>query len=161
MGKVGRAKRLEPHEEFRHLRIPLWRKVHIEGKKTLKWKDDPVPTIFTEGMKQAPLSVQPTAVAPPRKPPLKRNYQEDQYQNFLQQDVIHNISDLSAENAPDGFICSQDESLLYWSRMNSYGTFFSPSHDGFNLRLNFSDVQNKMYEEQTLFVWWRAFPISF
>ena len=39
-----------------------------------------VPTIFTEGTKQAPLSV-----LPPRKPPLKRNYQEDEYQNCLQQ----------------------------------------------------------------------------
>jgi len=73
----------------------------LKGKRwTLKWKDDPVPTIFTEGMKQAPLSVQPTAVAPPRKPPLKRNYQEDEYQNFLQQDVIHDISASSHFHLP-------------------------------------------------------------
>ena len=43
--------------------------------------------------------MEPTAVPlPPSKKPQKRNYQEDEYQNYLQQDVMKDVFDLSAEN---------------------------------------------------------------
>ena len=47
-----------------------------------------MPTMLTDEMKAIPQSVQHTPAAPPRKPPAKRTYQEDEINAFLSQDII-------------------------------------------------------------------------
>ena len=67
---------------------------------TLKWKLNPMPTMLTDEMKAMPQSVQPTPTAPPRKPPAKRTYQEDEINAFLSQDIIGDFSELNSTHAP-------------------------------------------------------------
>ena len=74
-----------------------------KGKRwTLKWKLNPMPTMLTDEMKATPQSVQPTPAAPPRKPPAKRTYQEDEINAFLSQDIIGDFSELNSTHAPPG-----------------------------------------------------------
>ena len=79
-------------------------------RRTLKWKLNSMPTMLTDEMKAMPQSVQPTPAAPPRKPPAKRTYQEDEINAFLTQDIIGDFSELNSTHAPPGFL----EALADW-----------------------------------------------
>ena len=82
-----------------------------KGKRwTLKWKLNPMPTMLTDEMKAMPQSVQPTPAAPPRKPPAKRTYQEDEINAFLSQNIIGDFSEFNSTHAPPGFL----EALADW-----------------------------------------------
>ena len=87
-----------------------------KGKRwTLKWKLNPMPTMLTDEMKAMPQSVQPTSAAPPRKPPAKRTYQEDEINAFLSQDIIGDFSQLNSTHAPPGFQCTKsDNSIVFF-----------------------------------------------
>ena len=88
-----------------------------KGKRwTLKWKLNPMPTMLTDEMKAMPQSVQPTPAAPPRKPPAKRTYQEDEINAFLSQDIIGDFSELNSTHAPPGFQCTKsDNSIVFFN----------------------------------------------
>ena len=88
-----------------------------KGKRwTLKWKLNPMPTMLTDEMKAMPQSVQPTPAAPPRKPPAKRTYQEDEINAFLSQDIIGDFSELKSTLAPPGFQCAKsDNSIAFFN----------------------------------------------
>ena len=88
-----------------------------KGKRwTLKWKLNPMPTMLTDEMKAMPQSVQPTPAAPPRKPPAKRTYQEDEINAFLSQDIIGDFSELNFTHAPPGFQCTKsDNSIVFFN----------------------------------------------
>ena len=88
-----------------------------KGKRwTLKWKLNPMPTMLTDEMKAMPQSIQPTPAAPPRKPPAKRTYQEDEINAFLSQDIIGDFSDLNSTHVPPGFQCSKsDNSIVFFN----------------------------------------------
>ena len=88
-----------------------------KGKRwTLKWKLNPLPTMLTDEMKAMPQSVQPTPAAPPRKPPAKRTYQEDEINAFLSQDIIGDFSELNSTHAPPGFQCTKsDNSIVFFN----------------------------------------------
>ena len=76
-----------------------------KGKRwTLKWKLNPMPTMLTDEMKAMPQSVQPTLAAPPRKPPAKRTYQEDEINAFLSQDIIGDFSELNSTLIPTKYL---------------------------------------------------------
>ena len=74
---------------------------------TLKWKSNPIPSIFTDEMKTIPKSVLPTPAPPPRKPPAKRNYQDDEIDSFLSRDIIKNFAEIGEEHAPTGYSCNK------------------------------------------------------
>ena len=89
-----------------------------------------MPTMLTDEMKAMPQSVQPTPAAPPRKPPAKRTYQEDEINAFLSQDIIGDFSELNSTyscttrvsmhhqgfNAPPGFQCTKsDNSIVFFN----------------------------------------------
>ena len=83
---------------------------------TLKWKLNPMPTMLTDEMKAMPQSVRPTPAAPPRKPPAKRTYQEDEINAFLSQDIIGDFSELNSTHAPPGFQCTKsDNSTVFFN----------------------------------------------
>ena len=83
---------------------------------TLKWKVNPMPTMLTDEMKAMPQSVQPTPAAPPRKPPAKRTYQEDEINAFLSQDIIGDFSELNSTHAPPAFQCTKsDNSIVFFN----------------------------------------------
>ena len=88
-----------------------------KGKRwTLKWKLNPMPTMLTDEMKAMPQSVQPTPAAPPRKPPAKRTYQEDEINAFLSQDIIGDFSELNSTHAPSGFQSTKsDNSIVFFN----------------------------------------------
>ena len=88
-----------------------------KGKRwTLKWKLNPMPTKLTDEMKAMPQSVQSTPAAPPRKPPAKRTYQEDEINAFLSQDIIGDFSELNSTHAPPGFQCTKsDNSIVFFN----------------------------------------------
>ena len=88
-----------------------------KGKRwTLKWKLNPIPTMLADEMKAMPQSVQPTPAAPPRKPPAKRTYQEDEINAFLSQDIIGDFSELNSTHAPPGFHCTKsDNSIVFFN----------------------------------------------
>ena len=88
-----------------------------KGKRwTLKWKLNPMPTMLTDEMKAMPQSVQPTPAAPPRKPPAKRTYQEDEINTFISQDIIGDFSELNSTHAPPGFQCTKsDNSIVFFN----------------------------------------------
>ena len=88
-----------------------------KGKRwTHKWKLNPMPTMMTDEMKAMPQSVQPTQAAPPRKPPAKRTYQEDEINAFLSQDIIGDFSELNSTHAPPGFQCTKsDNSIVFFN----------------------------------------------
>ena len=71
--------------------------------------------MLTDEMKAMPQSVQPSpAAAPPRKPPAKRTYQEDEINAFLSQDIIGDFSELNSTHAPPGLKCTKsDNSIVY------------------------------------------------
>ena len=61
-------------------------------------------------------SVQLTPAAPPRKPPAKRTYQENEINAFLSQDIIGDFSDLNSTHAPPGFQCTKsDNSIVFFN----------------------------------------------
>ena len=73
-------------------------------------------TMLTDEMKAMPQSVQPTPAAPPRKPPAKRTYQEDEINAFLSQDIIGDFSELNSTHAPPGFQCTKsDNSIVFFN----------------------------------------------
>ena len=75
-----------------------------------------MPTMLTDEMKAMPQSVQPTPAAPPRKPPAKRTYQEDEINAFLSQDIISDFSELNSTHAPPGFQCTKsDNSIVFFN----------------------------------------------
>ena len=75
-----------------------------------------MPTMLTDEMKAMPQSVQPTPAAPPRKPPAKRTYQEDEIKAFLSQDIIGDFSELNSTHAPPGFQCTKsDNSTVFFN----------------------------------------------
>ena len=88
-----------------------------KGKRwTLKWKLNPMPTMLADEMKAMPQSVQPTPAAPPRKPPAKRTYQEDEINAFLSQDIIGDFSELKSTLAPPEFQCAKsDNSIVFFN----------------------------------------------
>ena len=90
-----------------------------KGKRwTLKWKLNPMPTMLTDEMKAMPQSVQTIPAAPPRKPPAKRTYQEDEINAFLSQDIIGDFSELNSTHAPPGFQCTKsDNSIVFFKLM--------------------------------------------
>ena len=65
--------------------------------------------MLTDEMKAMPQSVQPTPAAPPRKPPAKRTYQEDEINALLSQDIIGDFSELNSTHAPPGFQCTKSD----------------------------------------------------
>ena len=73
-----------------------------------------MPTMLTDEMKAMPQSVQPTLAAPPRKPPAKRTYQEDEINAFLSQDIIGDFSELNSTHAPPGFLKALADWLEKW-----------------------------------------------
>ena len=86
-----------------------------KGKRwTIKWKLNPMSKMLTDDMKAMPQSVQPTQAAPPRKPPAKRTYQEDDINAFLSQDIIGDFSELNSTHAPPGFLEALAEWLEKW-----------------------------------------------
>ena len=75
-----------------------------------------MPTMLTDEMKAMPQSVQPTPAAPPRKPPAKRTYQEDEINAFLSQDINSDFSELNSTHAPPGFQCTKsDNSIVFFN----------------------------------------------
>ena len=75
-----------------------------------------MPTMLTDEMKAIRQSVQPTPAAPPRKPPAKRTYQEDEINAFLSQDIIGDFSELNSTHAPPGFQCTKsDNSIVFFN----------------------------------------------
>ena len=75
-----------------------------------------MPTMLTDEMKAMPQSVQPTPIAPPRKPPAKRTYQEDEINAFLSQDIVGDFSELNSTHAPPGFQCTKsDNSIVFFN----------------------------------------------
>ena len=75
-----------------------------------------MPTMLADEMKAMPQSVQPTPAAPPRKPPAKRTYQEDEINAFLSQDIIGDFSELNSNHAPPGFQCTKsDNSIVFFN----------------------------------------------
>ena len=76
------------------------------------WKLNPMPTMLTVEMKAMPQSVQPIPAAPPRKPPAKRTYREDEINAFLSQDIIGDFSELSSTYAPPGFQCTKSDNYI-------------------------------------------------
>ena len=75
-----------------------------------------MPTMLTDEMKAMPQSVQPTPTAPPRKPPAKCTYQEDEINAFLSQDIIGDFSELNSTYAPPGFQCTKsDNSIVFFN----------------------------------------------
>ena len=85
---------------------------------TLKLKLNPMPTMLTDEMKAMPQSVQPTPAALPRKPLAKRTYQyqEDEINAFLSQDIIGDFSELNSTHAPPGFQCTKsDNSIVFFN----------------------------------------------
>ena len=98
-----------PLDERKSHLLPAW-------EKTLKWKLNPMPTMLTDEMKAMPQSVQPTPVAPPRKPPAKRTYQEDEINALLSQDIIGDFSELNSTHAPPGFqYTKSDNSIVFFN----------------------------------------------
>ena len=101
-----------------------------KGKRwTLKWKLNQMPTILTDEMKAMPQSVQPTPAAPPRKPPAKRIYQEDEINAFLSQDIIGEFSELNSTHAPPGFQCTKsDNSIVFFNvtYVDGFPVIFEP-----------------------------------
>ena len=75
-----------------------------------------MPTMLTDEMKVMLQSVQPTPAAPPRKPPAKRTYQEDEINAFLSQDIIGDFSELNSTHAPPRFECTKtDNSIIFFN----------------------------------------------
>ena len=75
-----------------------------------------MPTMLTDKMKAMPQSVQPTPAAPPRKPPAKRTYQEEEINAFLSQGIIGDFSELNSTHAPPGFQCTKsDNSIVFFN----------------------------------------------
>ena len=99
-----------------------------KGKRwTLKWKLNPMPTMLTDEMKAMPQSVQPTPAAPPRKPPAKRTYQEDEINAFLSFESTLDSSSEEVSTTIAGYIakklakrsnCDSCKSLLIASSMD-------------------------------------------
>ena len=98
---------------------------HFEGKyiqahkkKTLlKWELSPIPSIYStdDTTVQLPASAFPT-ITPNRKPPLKRNIQEDELQKFLEGDTCHDISNFNETHCPNGFLYTKlDNSVNYYN----------------------------------------------
>ena len=78
------------------------------GRTTLLRKLKPVPTIFSPGSADSPLvSHMKVPVSIPRKSPRKRLYQEDQYERFLDQDVIKSFDDINEKMIPSGFVLTR------------------------------------------------------
>ena len=58
----------------------------------------------------------PPLAAPPRKPPAKRTYQEDEINAFLSQDIIGDFSELNSTHAPPGLQCTKnDNSIVFFN----------------------------------------------
>ena len=75
-----------------------------------------MPTMLTDEMKAMLQSVQPTPAAPPRKPPAKHTYQEDEINAFLSQDIIGDFSELNSTHAPPAFQCTKsDNSIVFFN----------------------------------------------
>lgn len=103
---------------------------------TLKWKVNPVPTLFTDEMNESPKSLQPPHAPPPRKPPMKRNYQEDEINTFLSHDIIKDFSEIDEKHAPTGFSCK---------KTNDHVVFFNLSYvDGFPVILESIKVDKNL-----------------
>ena len=82
---------------------------------TLKWKLNPMPTMLTDEMKAMLQSVQPTPAAPPRKPPAKHTYQEDEINAFLSQTLLVTFLSLTLLKHHQGFNAPKVTILLFSS----------------------------------------------
>ena len=81
----------------------------------LDWKSDPVPTLYNNETYSKYPSLLPTERSS-RKPPTKRNYQDDELPKYREMDpVIHNVFELES-HCPKEFTCRRvDQSLLSYS----------------------------------------------
>ena len=67
----------------------------------LRWELNPIPTRHSSKVLERP-SLIPTTSAP-RKPPKVRVYQEDQMAEFVQNDIIHSLDNLTEQHCPPGY----------------------------------------------------------
>ena len=74
-----------------------------------------MPTMLIDEMKAMPQSVQPTPASPPRKPPAKLTYQEDEINAFLSQDIIGDFLSLTLLMHHQGFNAPKVTILLFSS----------------------------------------------
>ena len=84
---------------------------------TLDWKANPRPTIYTNPLYKKLPSLIPTPVSM-RKPPRKRNFQEDQMPAFLAEvdPIIKDVFELEL-HTPEGFMCKKGEDYLLFYRL--------------------------------------------
>ena len=130
MGEVRLSGWLETLCQLCYLQVPFMDRLIRKGKRwTLKWKLNPMPTMLTDEMKAMPQSVQPTPAAPPRKPPAKRTYQEDEINAFLSQDIIDDVSELNSTHAPPGFQCTKSDNSIFFFNLtyvDGFPVIFEP-----------------------------------
>jgi len=74
-------------------------------RKTLKCELDPVPTDYCQYL---PPSVIPT-IETPRKPPIDRNFKEDEIHSFKQDHAISEFSDITDDLCPPGYTLERHE----------------------------------------------------
>ena len=115
MGEVRLSGWLETLCQLCYFRVPFEDRLIRKGKRwTLKWKLNPMPTMLTD---EGHATICPTTpAAPPRKPPAKCTYQEDEINAFLSQDIIGDFSELNSTHAPPGFHCTiSDNSIVFFN----------------------------------------------
>ena len=104
---------------------------HFEEKYYRKGKNDkcyrltktlrPVPTIFNPNIQTSQCSSSSHIISPvavPRRSPRKRIYQDDQYQSFMNYDLINKLSDIEESLSLAGFL---------FKKNNDYVTFYVKS----------------------------------
>ena len=93
------ARVLEKHSEPKYVRVS-----NENGRDRLIRKLKPVPTILDPDSNDSPEVARMKApVSVPRKSPRKRLFQEDQYQKFLENDVISSYDDIDEKLTPTGY----------------------------------------------------------
>ena len=82
----------------------------------LKMAMHPVPTIYSSESLKRP-SCLPVPDPPPRKLPKQRGVLPDELEEFNKQDIIHNLSELTEENAPPGFKTRKSNDCIVYYRL--------------------------------------------
>ena len=88
----------------------------IHGKRTtLNWNLDPIPTKHSKELENLH-SVLPTTTTT-RKPPSKRNFQDDQLMEFKSKDIINSLKDFNESNTPPGFTLQKFDNTVVLYRL--------------------------------------------
>ena len=82
----------------------------------MKYAMHPMPTIYSAESLKRP-SCLPLPDPPPRKLPKQRGILPDELQEFNKQDIIHDLSELGEEHAPQGFQTRKSNDCIVYYRM--------------------------------------------